>query len=50
MNRGVAAYASDVRERRFPDVEHTYSIPDDELAQFLADLDAVRRPLAPAPL
>ena len=31
-------YAADVREGRFPDAEHTYSIPDDELAEFEADL------------
>lgn len=39
MNQGVAAYAHDVRERRFPRAEHTYSIPDEDLAQFRADLD-----------
>ncbi len=50
MNQGVAAYAGDVRERRFPGAEHTYSIPDDELAQFRVDLDAVRAPLQSSPL
>jgi 3-methyl-2-oxobutanoate hydroxymethyltransferase len=51
MNRGVAAYADDVRQRRFPSTEHTYSIPDDELAQFRVDLDAVVWPPLPtAPL
>jgi 3-methyl-2-oxobutanoate hydroxymethyltransferase len=32
MNAGVAAYAEDVRTRRYPGPEHTYSIPDEELA------------------
>jgi 3-methyl-2-oxobutanoate hydroxymethyltransferase len=31
-------YAADVRGGRFPDEQHTYSIPDDELAEFEADL------------
>lgn len=34
MVRGVAAYTSEVRERRFPAPEHTYSIDPDELAEF----------------
>ncbi|MGO9753198.1 MAG: 3-methyl-2-oxobutanoate hydroxymethyltransferase [Solirubrobacteraceae bacterium] len=50
MNRGVATYAEDVRNRRFPRAEHTYSIPEDELAQFRVDLDAVWPPLALPPL
>jgi 3-methyl-2-oxobutanoate hydroxymethyltransferase len=50
MNRGVAAYADDVRQRRFPGTEHTYSIPDDELAQFRVGLDAAWPPLPTAPL
>jgi len=36
MNQGVAAYAADVRQRRYPAVEHTYSIDDAELEQFRA--------------
>ena len=40
MNQGVGAYADDVRERRFPSAEHTYSIPEDELAEFRACLAA----------
>ena len=31
-------YAADVRGGRFPDEQHTYSIPDNELAEFEADL------------
>ena len=31
-------YASEVREQRFPDEQHTYSIPDEELAEFEADV------------
>jgi 3-methyl-2-oxobutanoate hydroxymethyltransferase len=32
MTAGVAAFAADVRQRRYPAPEHGYSIPDDELA------------------
>jgi 3-methyl-2-oxobutanoate hydroxymethyltransferase len=34
MNDGVAAYAEDVRLRRYPGPEHGYSIDDAELEQF----------------
>jgi 3-methyl-2-oxobutanoate hydroxymethyltransferase len=34
MSHGVAAYASDVREHRFPAPEHTYSIEPDALEEF----------------
>jgi 3-methyl-2-oxobutanoate hydroxymethyltransferase len=40
MNAGVAAYAADVRARRYPGPEHTYSIDEGELAQFRADLES----------
>jgi 3-methyl-2-oxobutanoate hydroxymethyltransferase len=30
----VAAYAEDVRTRRFPEEVHTYAMPADELAAF----------------
>jgi len=30
----LEAYAEDVRERRFPEDQHTYAMPDDELALF----------------
>ncbi len=33
MNDGVAAYAEDVRTRRYPAPEHTYKIDPDELAR-----------------
>jgi len=33
MNDGVGAYAEDVRQRRYPGPEHTYSIDPAELAQ-----------------
>ena len=38
MNAGVAAYAADVRERRYPGPEHTYSIDEQELEAFRAAL------------
>jgi 3-methyl-2-oxobutanoate hydroxymethyltransferase len=34
MVAGVAAYAKEVRERRFPAAEHTYSIDPDELERY----------------
>jgi 3-methyl-2-oxobutanoate hydroxymethyltransferase len=34
MVAGVAAYAADVRTRRYPTADHGYSIPDEELAAF----------------
>ena len=33
-------YAADVREQRFPEEQHTYSIPDEELADFESELAA----------
>jgi len=39
MVAGVAQYADDVRNRRFPAPEHFYSIDDEELARFHAGLD-----------
>jgi 3-methyl-2-oxobutanoate hydroxymethyltransferase len=38
MVAGVAEYAAEVRSHAFPGPEHGYSIDDDELEQFLADL------------
>lgn len=38
MNAGVAAYAADVRTRRYPAPEHTYSIDPSELAELHAHL------------
>jgi 3-methyl-2-oxobutanoate hydroxymethyltransferase len=34
MSDGVRAYADDVRARRFPAKEHTYSVEEDQLAEF----------------
>jgi 3-methyl-2-oxobutanoate hydroxymethyltransferase len=39
MVRGVTAYAADVRARRFPDADHTYSIDPAELEEFRHYLD-----------
>jgi 3-methyl-2-oxobutanoate hydroxymethyltransferase len=41
MNEGVAAYAEDVRMRRYPGPEHGYSIDDAELEAFRASLGAI---------
>jgi 3-methyl-2-oxobutanoate hydroxymethyltransferase len=38
MVAGVAEYATEVRTRAFPGPEHTYSIDDDELERFRAEL------------
>jgi 3-methyl-2-oxobutanoate hydroxymethyltransferase len=38
MDAGVAAYAADVRERRYPAPEHCYSIKEHELAEFRGEL------------
>jgi 3-methyl-2-oxobutanoate hydroxymethyltransferase len=38
MNAGVAAYAEDVRTRRYPGPEHTYKIDPAELAELQAQL------------
>jgi 3-methyl-2-oxobutanoate hydroxymethyltransferase len=38
MNTGVAAYTEDVRTRRYPGPEHTYSIDPAELAQLHSQL------------
>ena len=45
IKRAVGAYVDEVRERRFPEEQHTYSMPEDELALFeeaLQDLGEVR--------
>jgi 3-methyl-2-oxobutanoate hydroxymethyltransferase len=41
MDAGVAAYAADVRARRYPAPEHCYSIDPDQLAEFRAELSAL---------
>jgi 3-methyl-2-oxobutanoate hydroxymethyltransferase len=40
MVAGVAAYAQDVRTRRYPGPDHGYTIPDEELAAFRKTLGA----------
>jgi 3-methyl-2-oxobutanoate hydroxymethyltransferase len=42
MNAGVAAYATDVRERRYPAPEHCYSIDAETLKDFREQVTAVR--------
>ena len=39
IHDALEAYAADVRSGTFPDDEHTYSIPDDELRLFEAAMD-----------
>jgi 3-methyl-2-oxobutanoate hydroxymethyltransferase len=39
--QALEAYVSDVREGRFPEEQHTYAIPDEELEEFEARLGAV---------
>jgi len=34
IRAALSEYATDVRERRFPEEQHTYSMPDEELALF----------------
>jgi 3-methyl-2-oxobutanoate hydroxymethyltransferase len=34
IREALESYVSDVRERRFPEEQHTYAMPDDELALF----------------
>ncbi len=43
IQRALAAYAADVRERRFPEEQHTYSMPGEELAAFEEALLEQRR-------
>ncbi len=43
ITKAVSAYVSDVRERRFPEEQHTYSMPDDELALFEVALEDRRK-------
>jgi 3-methyl-2-oxobutanoate hydroxymethyltransferase len=38
--RALETYVDDVRERRFPEEQHTYAIPDEELEEFEARLAA----------
>jgi len=36
IREALSAYADDVREHRFPEEQHTYAIPDEELEVFLS--------------
>ena len=42
IRSALASYASDVRERRFPEEQHTYAMPEGELEVFERALDAGR--------
>ena len=42
IREAVAAYAADVRSGAFPEERHTYSIPEEELAEFEAALGEAR--------
>lgn len=42
IRQALEAYTSDVRERRFPEEQHTYAMPDDELARFEAEVRSAR--------
>jgi len=39
ITRAVSQYVSEVRERRFPEEQHTYSMPEEELALFEASAE-----------
>jgi 3-methyl-2-oxobutanoate hydroxymethyltransferase len=43
IEAAVSQYVADVRERRFPEEVHTYSMPDEELAAFEAAAAATER-------
>jgi 3-methyl-2-oxobutanoate hydroxymethyltransferase len=43
IRQALGTYASDVREGRFPGPQHTYAMPDQELARFDSHLDAGER-------
>ena len=45
IQRAVAAYIGDVRERRFPEEVHTYGMPAEELEAFEAELEGPRSAL-----
>lgn len=42
IRQALEAYTSDVRERHFPEEQHTYAMPDDELARFEAEVRSAR--------
>jgi 3-methyl-2-oxobutanoate hydroxymethyltransferase len=43
IRRALEAYVGDVREHRFPESVHTYAMPEEELAEFEAELTARER-------
>ena len=43
ISRAIADYARDVRTRAYPDKEHAYLMPADEIARFDHALAAERR-------
>jgi 3-methyl-2-oxobutanoate hydroxymethyltransferase len=43
IQRALEAYVTEVRSGAFPEEQHTYSIPDDELAEFEAGVSDVVR-------
>jgi 3-methyl-2-oxobutanoate hydroxymethyltransferase len=43
IRRALEAYAEDVRTRRFPEEQHTYAMPEEELARFEAALEETVR-------
>jgi 3-methyl-2-oxobutanoate hydroxymethyltransferase len=43
MIAGVAAYAEDVRTRKYPEPDHTYTMAPDEAARLRAELKALER-------
>ena len=44
IQKALEAYAGEVRSGAFPEEQHTYSIPDEELALFEASLENAVRP------
>ncbi|MGH2488855.1 MAG: 3-methyl-2-oxobutanoate hydroxymethyltransferase, partial [Candidatus Limnocylindria bacterium] len=40
IRQALTAYAADVRRGAFPAAEHSYGIPDEELALFESELDS----------
>ena len=41
ISRALEAYVAEVRSGAFPEEQHTYSIPEDELAEFEAGVAAL---------
>jgi 3-methyl-2-oxobutanoate hydroxymethyltransferase len=42
IKKAVGAFVEEVRERRFPEEQHTYAMPEEELATFEDALEEVR--------